>query len=196
MIKNIVSKIKRKLGVKEMYRSETSKVRHLVDKFCIGYGCDIGFGGDKIKKTNCVGIDYASPYAYTGKDKVDIACNVMTESIPVTDNTFDYVYTSHLIEDFEDTTGALTEFIRILKSGGNLILVFPDQESYEKYCAVTNQPVNSHHVHKNMGLNFMHERLKQISSIEYQTLFESDREIDYNVCLVLKIIKHGLSETI
>src|SRR6478735_5409993 len=117
MMLKMIRKIKRKLGIKEIYPSETSKVRHLVIDFCQGQGCDIGFGGDKIKKENCTGIDYAQPYAYTGKDKVDIACDVMNEKIPVADNTFDYVYTSQLIEDFTDTKQALEDFIRILKPG-------------------------------------------------------------------------------
>ena len=87
----ILNRIKRLFTQREMYPSETSKVRHLVLKYCVGKGCDIGFGGDKVVKQNCLGIDYAKPYAYTGKDKVDIPCNVGSEPVPVADNTFDYV---------------------------------------------------------------------------------------------------------
>lgn len=190
MIQKIIRKIKRTLGIKEMYTSETSKVRHLVIQYCEGHGCDIGFGGDKIKKVNCDGIDYATPYAYTGKDKVDIACDVMNEAIPVPDQKYDYVYSSHLIEDFTDTNAALKEFIRILKPGGTLLLVFPDQKVYEEYCKKTGQPVNSHHIHANMGLQFMKERLNELPGVSYQVLFESNCEIDYNVVLVLRINKH------
>jgi ubiquinone/menaquinone biosynthesis C-methylase UbiE len=189
MMLKLIRKIKRKLGIKEIYPSETSKVRHLVIDFCQGQGCDIGFGGDKIKKENCTGIDYAQPYAYTGKDKVDIACDVMNEKIPVADNTFDYVYTSHLIEDFTDTRQALEDFIRILKPGGTLILVFPDQQKYEAHCRRTGQTLNTHHIHQDMGLAFMHARLKEIPYIKYDNLFSSDCEIDYNVVMVLKIHK-------
>jgi SAM-dependent methyltransferase len=189
MIQKYIRKIKRKLGIPEHYRSETSKVRHLVVGYCNGYGCDVGFGGDKIKKTDCVGIDYAQPYANTGRDQVDIACDVMHESIPVGDNTFDYVYTSHLIEDFEDTRAALKEFIRILKPGGNLILVFPDQPKYECHCQRTGQLLNIHHVHKDMGLAFMLNKINNLPGIKYDILFQSDCEIDYNVVLVAKIDK-------
>lgn len=188
-ITKLIRKIKRKLGIREQYPSETSKVRHLVIAYCQGQGCDIGFGGDKIKKEDCAGIDYAQPYAYTGKDKVDISVDVMKEPIPVPDNHFDYVYTSHLIEDFVDTRGALTEFIRILKPGGKLILVFPDQRKYEEHCRRTGQPLNTHHVHKEMGLEFMHSRLQEVSGITYEILFESNCDIDYNVVMVLSIKK-------
>lgn len=189
MIKKLQRKIKRVLGIKELYKSETSKVRHLVLDYCTGKGCDIGFGGDKIKKENCLGIDYAAPYAYTGKDKVDIACDVMNEHIPVTDDTFDYVYSSHLIEDFIDTKKALQEFIRILKPGGNLILVFPDQRLYEEYCVKTGQPINIHHVHTGMSLHFMLVKINEVENINYKILFSSNCEIDYNVVLALQVNK-------
>jgi ubiquinone/menaquinone biosynthesis C-methylase UbiE len=190
MMIKLIRKIKRKLGIKEIYSSETSKVRHLVINYCQGQGCDIGFGGDKIKKEDCKGIDYAQPYAYTGKDKVDIACDVMNEKIPVNDNTFDYVYTSHLIEDFTDTKQALEEFIRILKPEGTLILVFPDQKLYEEVCYKTGQSLNIHHIHKDMGLAFMYTRLQEIPYITYDNLFISNCEIDYNVVMVLKVHKN------
>jgi ubiquinone/menaquinone biosynthesis C-methylase UbiE len=190
MISQFIRKVKRKLGIQEVYPSETSKVRPFVVRFCIGHGCDIGFGGDKIMKENCAGIDFAKPYAHTGKDKVDIPCDVMNEKIPVGDNTFDYVYSSHLIEDFEDTTSALVDFIRILKPGGNLILVFPDQKVYEEVCLKTGQPLNQYHIHKDMGLAFMHKGLLEVPGISYQTLFESNCEIDYNVVMVLEINKN------
>lgn len=188
MIKKLQRKIKRVLGIKELHGSETAKVRHLVLAYCTGYGCDIGFGGDKIKKENCAGIDYAKPYAYAGKDKVDIACDVMNEPIPVKDNTYDYVYSSHLIEDFEDTLKGVKEFIRILKNGGNLILVFPDQKKYEEHCRQTGQPVNIYHKHGDMGLNYM-KRILSNAGVSFEVQLESDCDIDYNVIIVARINK-------
>lgn len=184
-----IRKIKRKLGIKEIYPSETSKVRHLVLPFLTGTGCDIGFGGDKIKKADCAGIDFATPYAHTGKDKVDIACDVMNEPIPVEDNTYDYVYSSHLIEDFRDTKAALREFIRILRDRGVLALVFPDQPTYEEHCRRTGQPLNAYHVHMDMGLKFMLRALGELEDIRYEVLYSSDCEIDYNVILIVRIEK-------
>lgn len=189
MIKRIFKKVLRKLGYKEITVSETSKVRPHVIQYCVGHGCDIGFGGDKISKVNCDGIDYARPYTKTGLDKVDIACDLFTQSIPVNDNTYDYVYSSHLIEDFEDTEKILSEFIRVLKRDATLILVFPNQEKYAKHCVETGQPLNLHHVHKEMGLDFMYECLFKLNDVKYTVLYESNCEIDYNVIMVLKIHK-------
>ncbi len=176
-------------GIKFLYGSETNKVRHLVLPYCIGNGCDIGFGGDKIKKDNCDGIDFPQPYASAGKDKVDIGCDVINDEIPVADNTYDYVYTSHLIEDFVNTNDALKKFIRILKSNGNLVLVFPNQKKYEEICNKIGQPLNPYHVHADMGYTYMIDRLNEIKNISYEILFSSDCIIDYNVIIVVKITK-------
>jgi len=188
-------KIKRKLygllGIREKHGSETAKVRHLVLNYCNGYGCDVGFGGDKIKK-DAVGIDFAKPYAFAGDDKVDIACDLSKDAIPVPDNTYDYVYSSHLIEDFEDTERILKDFIRILKNNGNLILVFPDQPEYERICQLTNQPLNIYHVHKDMGFDYMMNCLKNLEQQglgSAELLFKSNIEIDYNVVIVVKMHK-------
>ncbi|MBL7761516.1 MAG: methyltransferase domain-containing protein [Sediminibacterium sp.] len=187
--RKIKGTLTRLFGIKFRHPSETSKVRRWVLPYCIGKGCDIGFGGDKVVKTNCDGIDFPQPYAFAGKDKVDIPCDVIKGEIPVPDNTYDYVYTSHLIEDFSDTTDALRKFIRILKNNGTLILVFPDQPKYEVYCRNIGQPMNPYHIHADMGYQFMLQRLNEVPGIRYQELFKSNCNIDYNVVMVLKVEK-------
>jgi SAM-dependent methyltransferase len=187
--RKIKGTLSRWFGIKFKHPSETSKVRDWVLPYCEGKGCDVGFGGDKVVKLNCDGIDYPQPYAYAGNDRVDIACDVIREEIPVADNTYDYVYTSHLIEDFADTSDALRKFIRILKSGGYLILVFPDQPKYEVYCRQINLPMNPYHVHADMGYDYMKEQLDGLSEVSYVEIFSSNCTIDYNVVMVLKITK-------
>lgn len=172
-----------------MYESETSKVRHLVLPFIQSRHkiADVGFGGDKIVPT-AVGIDLPNPYAQTGHDQVDIHCDIQ-EGIPVDDDTFDVTYTSHLIEDFIDTASILRELIRITKDRGLLILVFPDQQVYEKHCQEHNQPLNLYHVHKNFGLSFLENIFKKIPEVRFKQLYTSNCEIDYNVVMVIRIKK-------
>ncbi|NCI49572.1 class I SAM-dependent methyltransferase [Sediminibacterium roseum] len=181
--------LSRWFGITFQSRSETSKVRNWVLPYCEGHGCDVGFGGDKIKKTDCEGIDFPQPYTKTGTDKVDIGVDVINNEIPVADNTYDYVYTSHLIEDFVDTKDALRKFIRILKNGGNLILVFPDQPKYKAMCDAAGIPMNPYHIHADMGYDFMMKKINELEGISYDILFQSNCEIDYNVVIVLKIRK-------
>jgi SAM-dependent methyltransferase len=187
--RKIKGTLSRWFGIKFQHPSETSKVRRWVLPYCIGNGCDIGFGGDKVVKTNCDGIDFPQPYANAGKDKVDIPCDVIKDEIPVADNTYDYVYTSHLIEDFKDTTDALKKFIRILKNNGTLILVFPDQPKYEQYCKNIGQAMNPYHIHADMGYQLMINRLNEIPIIRFTELFKSNCDIDYNVIMILKVEK-------
>jgi SAM-dependent methyltransferase len=169
------------------YRSETSKVRHLVLPYCQGHGCDIGFGGDKILKHACDGIDLPTPYAATGQDRIDIPCRVGHEPIPVADRTYDYVYSSHLIEDFADTSAILAEFCRLVRPGGNLVLVFPDQPRFEAHCRATGQPLNPHHVHATMGREFMVQAVRKLRDHRLTLVFSSDCEIDYNVVMVYRV---------
>ena len=115
----------------------------------------------------------------------------MNNEIPVPDNVYDYVDTSHLIEDFVDTKDALKKFIRVLKNGGNLILVFPDQPIYEVYCKNLGIPMNPYHIHPDMGYDFMLKKLNEIPGIAYETLFSSNCEVDYSVVMVLKITKQA-----
>lgn len=174
---------------KKNHKSETSKVRVKVAGYCIGKGCDIGFGGDKIMKTDCIGIDYPEPYTKVGEDKVDIGVDLFKEKIPVEDNTFDYVYSSHLIEDFEDTITILKEHVRILKNYGTLILVFPDQKIYEQYCRKYYLNLNKAHKHADMGIAYVLKCLNQMQLKEVKTIYTSNCEIDYNVILVAQIFK-------
>ncbi len=99
------------------------------------------------------------------------------------------MYSSHFIEDVPDTAQVLRKFIRILKNGGNLILVFPNQEKYEAICNRIGQPLNPYHVHKDMGFEFMLQQLKRIPNLQTKLLFSSNCEIDYNVVMVLQIHK-------
>lgn len=49
----------------------------------------------------------------------------------VTDNTFDFVHSSHSLEHMVDVKIALKNWIRILKKGGHLVVTIPDWEMYE-----------------------------------------------------------------
>jgi SAM-dependent methyltransferase len=45
-------------------------------------------------------------------------------------DSFDYVFSSHLLEHLSDTKGTLKEWWRVLRYGGHLILYCPDPEFY------------------------------------------------------------------
>lgn len=106
----------------EVYFSEVAKCRDRVLKYCQGRGLDIGCGKDKIKP-DAIGIDKRNFSC------VDLLCDA-TE-IPYPDESMDYVFSSHCLEDIEDTESTLREWLRVIKDKGYLILYLPDKNLYK-----------------------------------------------------------------
>jgi hypothetical protein len=50
----------------------------------------------------------------------------------VPDETYDFVHSSHCLEDMTDPAIALKNWFRILKPGGHLIVTVPDEDMYEQ----------------------------------------------------------------
>jgi SAM-dependent methyltransferase len=50
----------------------------------------------------------------------------------IPDNSFDFVHSSHCLEDILDVHDALRNWIRVLKPGGYLIVTVPDEDLYEQ----------------------------------------------------------------
>ena len=130
--------------------SETSKCRASLAAFCVGDGLDIGFGGDPIVPT-AIAMDLPQRYArylehpqHLHGDAADLHW--------FRDGTLDYVYSSHVLEDFHDTSGVLTEWLRVLRPGGRLVLYLPDEQAYRAHCRREGKEPNVHHVHEHFSL--------------------------------------------
>lgn len=125
------------------YQSETSKCRARLAPYCVGYGADLGPGGDPITES-AIRIDLPQPYSRTGTLPVQLGGDA-TKLHWFRDGVLDYVYSSHLLEDFEDTKSVLVEWLRVLRPGGNLIIFCPDEQAYRAHCRQTGQAYNAHH---------------------------------------------------
>src|SRR5439155_15124894 len=79
------------------------------------------------------------------------------------DSVLDYVYSSHLLEDFFDTEAVLREWIRVLKPEGKLVIFCPDEQRFKKHCKETGQPYNTAHVHEYFSLDYIKNILNKIS---------------------------------
>jgi SAM-dependent methyltransferase len=146
------------------YQSETSKCRERLARFCVGYGVDLGTAGDPITET-AVRIDLPTPYAKTGPYPVQLGGDA-SKLHWFNDGVLDYVYSSHLLEDFPDTKSILKEWLRVLKLGGRLILFCPDQKAYEAYCASRNDGTNPHHAHADFSLKIVQHILDDLGGIK------------------------------
>lgn len=108
----------RKKSFGETQKAKARREREgFFDKYCQGKGLDIGYGGDPVS-SNVRGWDFEHGDAQllNGLD----------------DNSFDFVYSSHLLEHLPDCELSLKNWWRVLKPGGYLLLYLPHRDLYEK----------------------------------------------------------------
>lgn len=187
-IKHIIKKGFQKLGYKLAKQhkvfnlSETSKCRARLAPYCIGNGLDLGFGGDAITES-AVRVDFANPYSRTAGQPVQLGGDCLNLEW-FRDGSLDYVYSSHLLEDFKDTAAALREWLRVLKPGGLLILFCPDEQKYRTHCKKTGQYYNEYHKHEDFSLS----KVKQIlASLGQRCVVHENPLVDaYSWELVIK----------
>lgn len=131
--------------------SETSKYRHLTVRYCVGNGLDIGSGGDPVVpwaiQVDLPDADFLTYNQRPRPASVHLACAV--DQLPFKDRTLDFVYSSHLLEDFEFGLWRkiLSEWVRVLKIGGNLVVIVPDAARWKAACD-RGQPPNCAHRHE------------------------------------------------
>jgi ubiquinone/menaquinone biosynthesis C-methylase UbiE len=161
-------------------------------EYCKGNGLDIGYGGSPINNTAiCFDLPKDKRYSWVGESPQHIEGSAEDLSI-FADNALDYAFSSHLIEDFTDTYEILKEWTRIIKIGGYLCLLFPDQQRYEKI----SKTINTAHKYKDFGLQFVldiidevnHEfyHMYELKIIEAKELFDND---DYNCMIIAQKVK-------
>ena len=99
---------------------KTRKIRgpEFIKKYFQGNIIDIGAGNDPVTSD-------AETF-----DMVDGDANVISRY--KTKNTYDLVHSSHCLEHMVDAKNALNEWWSLLKPGGYMILVVPDEDLYEQ----------------------------------------------------------------
>jgi len=162
--------------------SETSKFREDLIIFCEGYGLDIGYGGDPIKTTS-ITIDLPIPYTKLGSYPLHLGGDAR-KLYWFSDNSLNYVYSSHCLEDFEDTESVLTEWLRVLKPGGMLVLLLPDQQRYEKWCSDHKTEPNAAHKIKNFSLSYLKDIVSKLNYVKI--IHTKDIMEEYNFQIVLE----------
>jgi len=63
----------------------------------------------------------------------------------IADNSFDFVHSSHCLEHMRDSRNALENWVRVLKPGGHLVCLIPDEDLYEQ--GVFPSTFNADHKH-------------------------------------------------
>ena len=97
--------------------SETSKCRGRLAPFCKGDGLDVGYGGDPIVP-HAICMDLPQKYA-AYESHVQHLHGDATNLHWFRDGALDWVYSSHVLEDFPDTSTVLNEWLESCASGGD-----------------------------------------------------------------------------
>ncbi len=102
--------------------------------YCVGRGIDVGCGADKVT-ANCIGVDILKP-GELGKHGV-VANRKSTADVfatgdeltPFASGELDFVVAKHNLEHYVDLVKVLQEWKRVLKPGGHLAVVVPDERA-------------------------------------------------------------------
>jgi SAM-dependent methyltransferase len=107
-------------------KSWLPQVCNIVAQYCVGRGLEIGPGSAPYCDPSRTVFADKHPEYWNSSVKIDYVCDA--GSIPVGDCAFDYLLSSHCLEHVPDTLRTLEEWCRVLKPGGNLVLVLPHGE--------------------------------------------------------------------
>jgi predicted SAM-dependent methyltransferase len=146
---------------------------------------DVGYGGNKIVPTAWA-FDMPQPYTKVGDDRQQLRGDCR-EFPFLSDNALDYIYSSHVLEDFryDDLITIIREWKRVLKPGGLMVTNCPDQQRFLAHCAATGQSINDNH--KEVDFSLQNFKWRVIGNTgDWETVFEQDPFQEYSWLLVLR----------
>lgn len=139
----------------------------LYTNFCIGIGVDVGYGGND----SCPAVPWAE-----GVDKDTPGYNGTT--LPYSDNTLDFLFSSHALEHINDYTSTLREWWRVIKTNGHMIVIVPHQYLYEKKAEKPSR-FNDDHKRFYTPASLLHEIEQSLQPNSYRVRWLRDNDDDF-----------------
>ncbi|MDA8669789.1 class I SAM-dependent methyltransferase, partial [Flavobacteriales bacterium] len=115
------------------------------------------------------GIDISISMLHLAKSKRINVCMGSGEDLPYSDNVFDLIVSTDVLEHVLDLNAVLKEIIRVLKPGGIFILRVPYKEDLKSY--VNNKDFKYVHLRRfdEYGLQLMLNRVFKLTVLEFNT---------------------------
>lgn len=132
----------------------TDEARATLAQYCQGMGVDVGYGGISITPTT-INIDLPEKRQHGGDDPQHLYGNGRN-LYWFKDGVLDYVYSSHLLENFEinDMVAFIEEWMRVVKKGGRIVLYLPDEQAYREHCHEAGANHNPAHKYAELNLEW------------------------------------------
>jgi SAM-dependent methyltransferase len=114
--------------VKECAKAVTRRLvdANFANRYFVGRGVDIGGAPDPL------GLHLGFFPRMTGVDVWDLPQGDAQYMQGVSDAHYDFVHSSHCLEHLRDPYEGLRNWFRILKPGGHLVIVVPEEDMYEQ----------------------------------------------------------------
>lgn len=146
--------------------NEAAKIKYDIVPYTRGRGLDIGCGGYKAYP-HFIGVDNGHHW---GTDGVDVVTEADDLSV-FSDESMDFVFSSHLLEHMRDPSKALAEWWRTIKVGGYLVLYLPHKALYPN----VGQP-GANPDHKS---DFLPEDIHELMPTGFDLLVQEVRDTDH-----------------
>lgn len=163
----------RKVGEESQKTYQDKFKNGFFNKYMSGMGLDIGFSGyiqgAQPILHSAIGIDFN----YEGYNGI---------VLPFANESQNYIYSSHCLEHIENPRAVITEWFRVLKYNGHIIIVVPHQFLYEKK---TKLPSNWNEDHKRFytpaTLLLEIESILGPNTVRVRFLEDGDKDFDYTI---------------
>ncbi|HEY7232003.1 MAG TPA: class I SAM-dependent methyltransferase [Pseudolabrys sp.] len=95
-------------------------------RYFVGYGIDVGGGDDSLHQFVELFPLIENVFVY---DKAQGDAQKLDN---VDDAAFDFLFSSHCLEHVYDPVEAMSNWLRVVRSGGHLVICVPDEDLYEQ----------------------------------------------------------------
>jgi ubiquinone/menaquinone biosynthesis C-methylase UbiE len=117
--------------IEVLLRRDSKKESQILEKVCVGKGIDVGCGSKKVSR-NCIGVDLfgkgeIGKYGCESRKFSEADIKASGDDLPFENGELYFVVAKHNLEHYKNPEKTLREWKRVLKKGGKVGIVVPDE---------------------------------------------------------------------